>query len=664
MDRVCTDRTSWLAPVLVLLLAGVACRAAPSAPSTPALETPTFGAASPQVELLTFIDWECPFSRQEGAALRDLVAHFPTQLQVRVLYWPLDLHPHSLLAARAAVAASEQQAFPTFWQKWLQPDASLSREALITWAVEAGLDAKRFVRVMEDPRTQARVARDVAIGHALNVTGTPSFLLNGKLLTGQQSLAALAAGVQHELDETAILQAAGAEKGRLIHARVAQNTPELLVNYDRYVERGLLAPQQPVPVVTHRTGVVDAQIHPAALDASFGGQRALMLPDQTTTSEATVWRVVVRPDDPQMGKRDAPVTAVLFLDLFAQETALLLPWLLQLPIQHPEQIRLVIKHLPRPIHPLARSAAEALEAAREQNLFLPLLQKLVDAPQPLTQAALLSASTQVGLDPARFNSALAAHSGGPRIEADIDQAAALGVRGFAALYINGVPVPQLSESAVQTTLDAQAKVAANLARRGTARAAIYETLTEHGKLLDALAPEAHLFDLNHAAVQGLPGAAVQIVVFGDFQCPFTARIWPHLRKLDEEMPGRLKIAWLDFPQTAIHPLAEKAAEWGQEARRQGKFWSFVETLARRVDLLDDRSLWQAAHEAGLKDRPLQQALAKHQWTQAVQAERAQGEQAGVRGTPTVFLDGHLFQPTNGISADTLRPAIRQLLGTH
>ena len=191
MDRVCTDRTSWLAPVLVLLLAGVACRAAPSAPSTPALETPTFGAASPQVELLTFIDWECPFSRQEGAALRDLVAHFPTQLQVRVLYWPLDLHPHSLLAARAAVAASEQQAFPTFWQKWLQPDASLSREALITWAVEAGLDAKRFVRVMEDPRTQARVARDVAIGHALNVTGTPSFLLNGKLLTGQQSLAAL-----------------------------------------------------------------------------------------------------------------------------------------------------------------------------------------------------------------------------------------------------------------------------------------------------------------------------------------------------------------------------------------------------------------------------------------------------------------------------------------
>ena len=666
-------RTSQLPPLLrrathsiLFLLAFSACRATPPPPSL-VLETPLFGAADAPVELLAFVDFECPFSRQQAPILRELAARYPTQLLIRVLFLPLDVHPHSVLAARAAVAAAQQNAFALFWQAWLRPDATLSREALIAWAVEAGLDAKRFAVALDGAPSLERVARDVAIGHALGVTGTPSLLLNGTLLQGLQPLDKLTVAVEHELAEAAILRTAGAQTAKIAHARVAQNAPKWLADYEKFIERGLPAPPQPVPLATlqvRASGVADVQLQPAALDTAFGGQRALLPPGQPTPSDAVVWRVSVRAGDPQLGKPDAPVTAVLFLDLFAQEAAAILPWLLQLPVRQADQVRLVIKHLPRPVHPLAQLVAEALEAAREQNRFLPLLNKLVEARQPLNQAAILAAATQVGLDANRFNTSLAAHGGKPRIDADVAQAAALGVTGFAALYLNGVPVPQLTQDAVLAALTAQGQKAAVKLREGVPAAQLYDALTAHGKLLEALAADVQTFDLSHAGVQGLPGAAVTVVVFGDFQCPFTARVWPHLRKLDEEMPGRLKIAWLDFPQTTAHPLAQRLAEAGQEARAQGKFWSFVAALARRVDMLDDRGLEQAARDAGLKDRPLQQALAQHKWTAAVQAERAQGERAGGRATPTVFLEGHLFQPTNGISADTLRPAIRQLLGTH
>ena len=658
---------------LLFLAAGLgavmlACRPAPLPP--PALETPAFGVNETPVEVLAFIDFECPYSRQEGGVLRDLAARYPEQVHVRVLYLPLDQHPHSVVAARAAVAADAQRAFMPFWQKWLRPDAgapTLSREALIAWSVEAGLDAKRFATALDNPATLTRVARDVAIGHALGITGTPSFLVNGTLLQGLQSLDTLDAAVKHEVTEIAILRAAGAQADKLVHARVAHNAPSLLANYQRYVERGELASPQPVPMRTQkpRAGeVASAQLQPAALGRDFGGPRALLLPDQPTASDATVWRVVVRADDPQVGEATAPMTLVVFLDLFAQDTAALLPWLLQLPQAQPKQVRVVFKHLPRPVHPLAHVVADALEAAREQGRYAPLLHRLVEAPPPLTEATILAIAGQLGLDASRFSTALAAHSGKARIDADEQQAAALGVTGFGALYVNGIAVREWTQTAVQAAIDAQLRRAADLTQRGVQPGGLYEALTGAGRLLDTLGTEVHAFDLSHAAVQGLPGAPVQVVVFGDFACPFTARLWPHLRKLDEEMPGRLKIAWLDFPQTTAHPLAEQLAEAGQEARRQGKFWEFMQALARRVDLLDDRSLGQAAHDAGLKDRPLQQALAQHHWTQAVQAERAQGEHAGVRATPTVFLDGHLFAPTMGLSAETLRPAIQRLLSTH
>lgn len=654
-------RAALSALVLVCGLSVVGCRPTQTPPI--ALATPTFGPADSAVELLAFVDFECPFSRAQAAILTDLLARYPAQLHVRVLHLPLDLHAHSVLAARAAVAAEQQGAFPAFWQKWLRPEATLSRDALIAWAVEAKLDAPRFAADLDTEATKRRVARDVAIGRALGLTGTPSLLINGSLLQGKQSLAALAALVDREVRESATIRAAGGQTDKLVHARVLQNAPQLAPSYQRYIEQAQPAPPQPVPVVTglvRQSEVADAQLRPAPLETGFGGQRALVLAEPVSPSDATVWRVVVRADDPQIGAVDAPVTLVLFLDVFAQETIAALPSLLRLAMAPDSQTRLVFKHLPRPVHPLAQLTAEALEAAREQAKFVPLLQALAGASQPLTQAAVLQLAKTVGLDPPRFNTSLAAHSGKARIDADLEQANALGVTGFAALYGNGVRIAALTEAEVVSAV-------ANLQKRVSALpqpARSYAALTAQGKLLDALDPTTHTFDLSHAALQGLPGAAIEIVVFGDLQCPYTARLWPHLQQLDTEMPGRLRVAWLDWPQTTVHARAEMLAEAGQEARRQGRFWPFVTALARRVDVLDDRTLWLAAAEVGLKEKALKQALAQHTWTQAVQAERDQGERAGVKATPTVFIDGHLFQPANGISADSLRPAIRQLLATH
>jgi protein-disulfide isomerase len=139
------------------------------------------------VTIVAFSDFECPYCVKAEATLRAVEAAHPREVRVVFKNRPLPLHAHARIAALAGLAAERQG---RFWElhdrMFARGGVALDRAGLAKLAADAGLDAARFARDLDDPALAARVARDEADGDALGVKGTPTFFVNGHRIVGAQ----------------------------------------------------------------------------------------------------------------------------------------------------------------------------------------------------------------------------------------------------------------------------------------------------------------------------------------------------------------------------------------------------------------------------------------------------------------------------------------------
>ena len=140
---------------------------------------------------------------------------------------------------------------------------------------------------------------------------------------------------------------------------------------------------------------------------------------------------------------------------------------------------------------------------------------------------------------------------------------------------------------------------------------------------------------------GDASAAVTLVEFSDFQCPFCARVMPTLKQVQQAYGDRVRIVWKDFPLTSIHPQAFKAAEAGQCAREQGKFWEYHDRLFANQQALEPELLKKYAADAGLDAAKFSACLDTAKYGDRVQEQMGVGTGLGVSSTPTVFINGRL-----------------------
>lgn len=664
-----TPRRSVVALTLLLSVGATGCQNKAKAPAKTAvatitLDAPAVGSAQPKVDVLAFIDYECPFSRGQALALLDAVDKHPKEVRLRFFNLPLDVHANSVVGAKGAVAAHRQNNFLGYYKKLMAVPA-LTRDAEIAWAVEANLDAKKFAADLESSEVAGIVARDVALAKALGVSGTPSFVTNGVLMQGVQSPEVWEKKFAEEIARAEAVLAAGTKIEDLPRQLVAANNPKLAADYNKFVIEGQAAPPQPVPApVMRASGVASAKIQAAG---GANGAVQVVEPIQLGADFAdnkTVWHVAVRPDDPRLGPASAPVTMVIFEDMECPFCAKLRPVVAKLVENYAGKLAVVYKHNPLPIHKNADVAAESLEAARAQGKFWPMHDMLLQTQDKLDRESLVADAVKLGLDKGKFETSLAAKGGRDRIEADLEQAAAVGARGTPNIFINGRKlIGAKHESVLRTLIDEEVSHAQELTKGGTAADGIYEAIVGKGKLLDSLGSEVKAIDITEAATRGESGAAIHIVAFEDFQCPFSARLDPHIVEIEKEFPGRIATTWLDFPLTQIHPLAQMLAESGQEARKQGKFWQFHSAIMDDNSKLDEKVVFERAKKAGMDVKALAAAWKAHTWAAAVEKQRKLGETLGVKGTPSVFINGHAFVPQTGFSAGTFRAAVRRLLGT-
>jgi protein-disulfide isomerase len=134
-------------------------------------------------------------------------------------------------------------------------------------------------------------------------------------------------------------------------------------------------------------------------------------------------------------------------------------------------------------------------------------------------------------------------------------------------------------------------------------------------------------------------APVTIVEFADFGCPFSAEESYVVRALARQYPDEVRFIYRDFPIPELHPGADIAAVGGECARDQGRFWEYHDVVFGHPTVFTPEILMSYADEAGLDTKKFSACLGSGKYEEEVQQDLADGVAAGVRGTPTFFING-------------------------
>jgi protein-disulfide isomerase len=165
---------------------------------------PSIGPADAPVVLIEFSDFQCPFCARAHPVIQTLRERYPTQLRVVYKHLPLEaIHPRARAAAEAAVCAEQQGKFWEYHDRLFSTPGALSDDDLKGYASAVGLDMGAFGACLQDPKRSERVEADMAEARAAGVTGTPAFVLNGRLLKGLQPPDAMIARIDKELGPAA-----------------------------------------------------------------------------------------------------------------------------------------------------------------------------------------------------------------------------------------------------------------------------------------------------------------------------------------------------------------------------------------------------------------------------------------------------------------------------
>ncbi len=139
-------------------------------------------------------------------------------------------------------------------------------------------------------------------------------------------------------------------------------------------------------------------------------------------------------------------------------------------------------------------------------------------------------------------------------------------------------------------------------------------------------------------VYGSENAPVTVVVFADFQCPHCKMEAPKLRKTIDQFRGRARLIFKHFPLMG-HPRAKAAAIATEAAMEQGKFWEMHDIVFANQDKLDDGDILSYASQIGLDIDKFKAHYNARKGQAVVESDKKHGEEAGVDGTPAVFVNG-------------------------
>jgi protein-disulfide isomerase len=144
-------------------------------------------------------------------------------------------------------------------------------------------------------------------------------------------------------------------------------------------------------------------------------------------------------------------------------------------------------------------------------------------------------------------------------------------------------------------------------------------------------------------IKGPRNATVTLVEYGDFECPYCAQAYWHVKELEQTLGHLMCFVFRNFPLANIHPHAEHAAEAAESAGAQEKFWEMHDVLFEHQDALEDPNLVEYAAAIGLDVARFIHDMSEHRYAGRVREDFFSGVRSGVDGTPTFFINGRRRQ---------------------
>jgi protein-disulfide isomerase len=152
-------------------------------------ETPVGGNPKGDVTLVEFFDYRCPYCKQVQPRLLELLA---ADRELRIAYkeFPI-LGAVSIAAARAALAARRQGKYEAFHDAMMAAPGEITEDTVFRVAGSVGLDVDRLKRDMASPQIEAALTANRSLADALDIRGTPGFVVGDQIVPGAIELSSL-----------------------------------------------------------------------------------------------------------------------------------------------------------------------------------------------------------------------------------------------------------------------------------------------------------------------------------------------------------------------------------------------------------------------------------------------------------------------------------------
>lgn len=352
----------------------------------PVGNSPAKGGKEALVTIVEFSSYQCPFCNRVRPTLQALMDEYGDDLRVVFKHRPLGFQAQSEPAARAAIAAQNQNKFWEFHAGLFDNQGRLAPAVFDEVAQGLGLDMDKFKADMASDATTARLREDTSLADKLQAQGTPHFFINGYRLRGAQPIEA----------------------------------------FKTIVERELLVAQKLVEGGTPRAQVYEKQQADAAEQPAAQAAAAPAAPAEFNLEGA-----------PSRGPVDAKVTVVEFSDFQCGFCGRLASTLDEVMPDYEDRVRFVSMQFPLGRFPHSQKASEAALAANAQGKYWDFKKLIYENQRSLSEASFEQFAEQLGLDMDKFREDMSSNRFAGAITQQRGQGQKGGVSGTPALFLNG-----------------------------------------------------------------------------------------------------------------------------------------------------------------------------------------------------------------------------------
>lgn len=351
-------------------------------------DAPVRGPTDAAVTVIAFSDFECPYCQRGHETLLELEREYHGKIRIAYKAFPLDFHPHAMIAALAVRTAQAEGKFWQFHDRLLS-QRGLDFEKIQQYAQEVGLNLDVLAQDLQALKYGASVRRDMRQAYRLGVRGTPAYYINGRRVSGAKPKEVLREMIDEEIALADQWRAKGIAGDKL---------------YAYAIEDGYR-------------------------EVAFKDARKRLRPDK-------IYNVPVG-SAPQRGPATAPVTIIAFGDFECPFCARGNDTVEQMRLRYGNQVRVVYRNYPLPFHSHAFLAARGSMYAQAQGKFWEFHDALYALRAEFDEDVLVEVARKVGMAAKPFREALHSDRFDAKILGDQNLARKVGVTGTPAYFVNG-----------------------------------------------------------------------------------------------------------------------------------------------------------------------------------------------------------------------------------